>query len=223
MNDLMENVIPEIKQTEFNGRTSTKKSLLILAVIFFVVGAVLVAMYAYLSENRIYVEKSQITADAIDLSSQNGGILGQVMVGEGDRVEANAPVAQIGQEVVKTKTAGIITNVKNDIGKTFSPGEAVVTMVDPEELHVVAETQEDKGLSDIKVGQKAIFTVDAFGGKQYSGVVDEVSPSSRQGDVVFNISSQRQVNEFNVKIRFDHNQYPELKNGMSAKSWIYKD
>jgi hypothetical protein len=53
--------------------------------------------------------------------------------------------------------------------------------------------------------------------------VDEVSPTSRQSDVVFNISSQRQEQEFNIKIRFDVNKYPELKNGMSAKSWIYKD
>jgi PAS domain-containing protein len=90
-------------------------------------------------------------------------------------------------------------------------------------LRVVAQVEEDKGLANIKVGQRVAFTVDVFGSKKFEGVVDEVSPTSRQGDVVFNISSQRQVNEFNVKIRFDVSKYPELKNGMSAKAWIYTD
>jgi multidrug resistance efflux pump len=82
--------------------------------------------------------------------------------------------------------------------------------------------QEDKGLSQIKVGQSAIFTVDAFGSKEYSGIVDEISPTSNQGDIVFNISGTRQEQDFDVKVRFDTTQYPELKNGMSAKLWIYK-
>jgi len=77
-------------------------------------------------------------------------------------------------------------------------------------------------LSDIKVGQSAIFTVDAFGSKQYSGIVDQINPTSDTGDIVFNISGTRQEMNFDVKVRFDVNQYPELKNGMSAKLWIYK-
>jgi multidrug resistance efflux pump len=96
-------------------------------------------------------------------------------------------------------------------------------MIKPDDLRVVAQIEEDKGLSEVTVGQRAFFTVDAFGSKKFDGIVDEVSPTSRQSDVVFNISSQRQEQEFNIKIRFDVNKYPELKNGMSAKSWIYKD
>jgi len=64
--------------------------------------------------------------------------------------------------------------------------------------------------------------VDAFGSKTYKGVVDEVSPTSNQSDVVFNISDQRPTNQFEVKVRFDPTLYPELKNGMSAKIWVYK-
>jgi multidrug resistance efflux pump len=96
-------------------------------------------------------------------------------------------------------------------------------MINPEDLRVVARVEENKGLSDIQIGQKAIFTVDAFGSKEYSGVVDEISPTARSGDVVFNISSTREQQEFDVKIRFSILDYPELRNGMSAKAWIYKD
>ena len=95
-------------------------------------------------------------------------------------------------------------------------------MVDPSQLRVVAHVDEDKGLSDIMPGDQATFTVDAFGSKKFTGVVDDVSPTARQQDIVFNISDARQTDQFDVSIRFDTAAYPELKNGMSAKVWIYK-
>jgi hypothetical protein len=52
--------------------------------------------------------------------------------------------------------------------------------------------------------------------------VDEVAPTSEQSSVVFNISDQRPTNQFAVYVRFDPTQYPQLKNGMSAKIWVYK-
>jgi hypothetical protein len=95
-------------------------------------------------------------------------------------------------------------------------------MFDPNELRVIGQIDEDKGLSDVKVGQDVEFTVDAYGSKKYTGIVDEISPVSREGDVVFNISDKREVKQFDVKVRFDISKYPELKNGMSAKMWIKK-
>jgi len=74
----------------------------------------------------------------------------------------------------------------------------------------------------VSVGDAVTCTVDAFGGKSYQGVVDEVSPTSRARDVVFTISDQRPINQFDVKVRFAPAKYPELKNGMSARIWIYK-
>jgi multidrug resistance efflux pump len=94
-------------------------------------------------------------------------------------------------------------------------------MVDPTQLRVVGTIDENKGLDRIRVGQPATFTVDAFGSKQYVGIVDEISPTANSSDVVFNISNERETQQFNVKVRFDHTQYPELKNGMSAKLTIF--
>ena len=213
----------EQNENNRNSQSSTKNNLLILAILGFVTAIIVAGMYLLLAKNQIYVEKSQIVAPVINLSSQNEGKLDKLYVNPGDNVTENQIVAQIGQELVKTKDGGIIITTEDDMGKIFQPGEAVVTMIKPDDLRVVAQIEEDKGLSDVKVGQRAFFTVDAFGSKKFDGIVDEVSPTSRQGDVVFNISSQRQINEFNIKIRFDVNKYPELKNGMSAKSWIYKD
>lgn len=206
-----------------NERVSTRKAIFILAVCGFVLAGIIAAMYIFMEKNRIYVEKSQIIAPEIALSAFTVGKLEKIFVSPGDSVSENEVVAQVGQELVKSKDNGIIISTQNNIGKNFSSGETVVTMIKPEDLKVVAEVEEDKGFSEIKTGQRVFFTVDAFGAEKFEGVVDEVSPTFRQGDVVFNISSQRQVNDFNVKIRFDQNKYPQLKNGMSAKSWIYKD
>lgn len=206
-----------------NRQNSTKSNLLILAIFGFVAAGIIAGTYLFLAKNQIYVEKSQIVAPVIGLSPQGVGKLEKIYVNPGETVGENQIVAQVGQELIKTKDDGIIISADNNIGKTFSPGEPVVSMIKPSDLRVVAEVGEDKGFSEIKVGQRVFFTVDAFGSKKFDGVVDEVSPTSRASDVVFNISSQRQVNDFNVKIRFDENKYPELKNGMSAKSWVYKD
>lgn len=172
---------------------------------------------------RLVSDKAQISAATIDLAAQTPGVLEELYVHPGDTVKANEPVARVGNELVKAKIAGEIISTQDNVGKLFNRGEAVVTMIDPNDLRVVVRVEEDKGLSEVGIGQLATFTVDAFGGKRYVGTVDEISPTSRSSAVAFTISDKREVKEFNVKIRFDIAAYPELKNGMSAKVSIFKE
>ena len=67
-----------------------------------------------------------------------------------------------------------------------------------------------------------MFLASMLGSKTYDGIVDSIAPTARQSDIVFSISSKREEKDFNVYVRFDVSKYPELKNGMSAKMWIYK-
>ena len=143
-------------------------------------------------------------------------------LGAADIVAADTPVAEVGNQVLRTDRPGLVIDAPDMVGKTITPNEPVVTLIDPASLRVVAHIDEDKGLSDIRTGQLVTFTVDAFGSKQYTGVVSEIIPTSRQSGVVFNISDQREVRQFDVKIRFDVAKYPELRNGMSAKVTIFK-
>ena len=144
------------------------------------------------------------------------------MVKNGDLVKEDQLVAQVGNEFIKADTDGLIINVNDDLGKNFGPGQAVVSMIDPTNLRVVGHLEENKGLTDIKVGQQATFQVDAFGSKNFYGIVDEISETSRASDVVFNISDTRQQQIFDIKVRYNIADYPELKNGMSAKISVYK-
>jgi multidrug resistance efflux pump len=192
------------------------------------VGLVIIAIaggvfYLKVIASRVYIENALVEAPSITLAPQTSGILQQLYVQEGDIVPANTPVARVGNEIITTQVQSEVISVANNVGKIFNPGDPVVTVIDPSELRVVGTLDEDKGLSAIKVGQTAVFTVDTFGSKKYVGVVDEISPTSHEGDVVFNISDQRQVSQYDVKVRFETSAYPELRNGMSAKIWVYKN
>jgi multidrug resistance efflux pump len=170
--------------------------------------------------HTVAVDAASISAPEIDLSASQPGILQEVYVQVGDEVGANVPVARVGNELIKTQVAGVIISTAQTIGTQVNPTDTVVAMIDPTQLRVVGKVDENKGLSSIKVGDPVTFTVDAFGGRTFSAVIDEVSPTSEQSGIVFNISSQRQTQQFDVKARFDTSAYPELKNGMSARMWI---
>ena len=172
--------------------------------------------------NQIKIENSTISSPVINLSPTSMGILEEIYVKPGEKVEANTSVAKVGNEMINTKVAGIITSVNHAEGQVFSPGMPVASMINLDEERVVGKIDENKGLDQIKVGQIATFTVDAFGSKKFEGVVDEVSPISDDSSVVFNISDKRAVKQFDVKIKFDTSAHPEFKEGMSAKIIVYK-
>ncbi len=192
-----------------------------LAAVFVIAAGAGLIAYLIISGSRVYTDKASIAAPIIELSPQGSGTLQEIFVQEGDTVRADEAVAQVGNELIKTKVSGVIVSVPDKIGAAVAPGEAVVDMIDPSALRVVGNVDEDKGLSRIAVGDTVVFTVDAFGSEQFQGVVDEVAPSSNESGVVFNISDQREVKQFAVKARFDVAAHPELKNGMSARMWIY--
>ncbi|MDE1965798.1 MAG: efflux RND transporter periplasmic adaptor subunit [Patescibacteria group bacterium] len=196
---------------------------------FFIAGGLIVliilaagiASYLLITGGQVYTDKAQITAPLINLAPATGGTLNRVYVNPGDSVPAGAPVALVGNELVKTQIAGTVASTETNIGELVNPGQAVVTMLDPAALRLVAQVDENKGLSSLRVGDRATFTVDAFGGETFTGVVDEVSPTSHASGVVFNISGERQTQTFDVKIRYDVTAHPELKNGMSARLTVY--
>ena len=167
--------------------------------------------------DTVSIENSSISAPIINLSPTTSGTLKASYVQAGDIVAANTPLALIGTEVITSQVAGTIISIDNDLGTTYAPGQTVASMIQPSELRVVGQIDENKGLSKLSVGQPATFTVDAFGSKKYYGVIDSIAATSNASDVVFNISDEREEQIFDVKIRYDVTAYPELKNGMSAK------
>ncbi|MEI6479118.1 MAG: HlyD family efflux transporter periplasmic adaptor subunit, partial [bacterium] len=194
-------ILKEIKKEE-KDIAKVERTVWILSALIslLVLGAGIGLMYLGISNQSVYTDKVTISAPSINLSSAQGGILEEVYVHPGDLVKADTVLARVGNELIKTKVDSQVLSIDEDIGKIFNQGETVVTVIDPSSLRVVGQVDEDKGLSYIKVGQRAEFTVDTFGSKKYYGIVDEISPTSNQGDIVFNISDKRQINSFDVKV-----------------------
>lgn len=195
------------------------RGIIVLILIIVAIGGTALAYLTY-ANRSVYIEKSDIEAPEIDLAATAPGILNDMFVKAGDSVTANEVVARVGDQLLKSKVAGIVTKADAAVGQSFNAGQTVVAMIDPTALRIVGHLDENKGLDRIQVGQYATFTVDAFGSKKYSGIVDEVSPEARSGDIVFTISDQREEQVFDIKVRFDPTLYPELKDGMSARIWV---
>lgn len=214
----------EEKKLQKDLQDLNRRVMMVAAALVLVVGGGIAALaYMGVSSKSVYIENSDIEAPQVALASPDKGVLKNLYVVEGQTIAPNTIVAQVGETLVKSTAGGVVIAASKDIGKFVPENTPVVTTIDPTQLHVVGRLAEDKGLSDVQVGQKVTFTVDAFGSKQYVGTVDEVSPTSRTSDVVFSISDKRAVQEFNVKVYFDTSLYPELKNGMSARMWVYKN
>jgi multidrug resistance efflux pump len=216
--------MPEKKVQESNSlkRLARSRRFQVLVVVIAVAAAAGGIIYLQNAQSMVYIEKSGISAPVISLAPASPGFLDRIYVSEGSRVLKGGIIAQVSGQPIRAPSDGIILSVQNTPGGMISSQNPVATMLDPRELRVVGHIDEDKGLSDIKVGQNVTFTVDAFGQKVYRGTVESVSPTSRQQDIVFSISDQRAVSQFDVKVKFDTDAYPELKNGMSARMWVQK-
>ena len=210
------------KNNDNNNESIFKKgwvqSLIAVVLIF---GSLIGFLFLETTKNTVLIENSNLTAPVINLSPTAPGILNALYVKEGDRVPTNGEVALVGSQIISVQDGGIVASAPDVLGTYFSPGQTVVSIVNDAEMKVVGQIDETKGLSSLKVGQRATFSVDAFSGKTYEGVVDQISPVSNDTGVVFSISDQRPVKKFDVTVRFNVANYPELKSGMSAKITVY--
>lgn len=194
------------------------QSIILIVIIFGSLGAFL---YWQSQKGTILIENSTLVAPVVNLSPTAGGTLNALYVKPGDTVAAGAQVALVGTNVISTKEGGLISDTPEALGGYYNPGQSVVSMVVTSDMKVSGDIEETKGLKDVAVGQRATFTVDAFPGKEYAGIVDEVSVTSNDTGVLFSISDKRPTKKFVVKVRFDVSTYPELKNGMSAKITVH--
>jgi multidrug resistance efflux pump len=193
-------------------------SLIAFVAIFGLLGLFL---FWQVESSTVFIENSHLEAPIINLAASSPGVLNALYVKDGDSVLNNSPIALVGSETISAKDGGLVESAPEVLGSYFSPGETVVSIVNTPEMKVVGQLEETKGLDRIKVGQRATFSVDAFPGKTYEGIVDEISAASDDAGVLFNISDQRPIEKFDVKVRFNVAAYPELKSGMSAKITVY--
>lgn len=203
-------------------KTGRSRQILIGLAAFCILAAIAGGGYLLRQQRYVFSDNAEIEAPLIGLAAQSPGTLKRVYVKAGDAVRASQNVAWVGEETINAQVDGLVVDARGDIGAQYQPGQAVVTMIQPDELRVVARIDEDKGLKDIYQGQSAEFTLDAYGSRVFTGTVESVSPTKRANDVVFNISDKRETKQFDVKVRYEREEGVRYQNGMSARVWIIK-
>jgi len=215
----MENTTPQ-KQGKNHLKTPWVQSVIIIV---FISVVLFIFLYWLSVRDTVFIENSYLDAPVANISPTTPGMLNALYVKEGDKIAPDTQVALVGSDILYAKSGGIVASAPEVLGSYYAPGQTVVSVVDDSQMKVVGSIDETKGLKDIVAGERATFTVDAYPGKTYEGVVDEVDPVSEDTGVTFSISDERPVKKFDVKVRFDDSKYPELKSGMSAKITVYTD
>jgi len=194
------------------------QSLLGIIIVALVVSGILV--FKSIS-SYVKIDEGTITSPIISISPETSGILFDVYVKVGDEVKKGQILAQVGAESLTAKTDGVIVYISDVPGQYFTYATPVIKMIDKSEFRLVGTIKEDSGFSKINIGDVAVFTLDAFPGEKFTGVVDEISTTSKDSSVVFSISDKREVKDFTIKIKYDVENHPEIINGMSAKIKVY--
>ena len=171
--------------------------------------------------DRVYIEDSLIQAPIVSISPDGQGKVLDIKVYDGERVKRGDAVAVVGTSTLNAYEDGLVVSTNRAIGSIANPQVPVVQMINFSDMRVAGTIDENKGLNNVRLGQPVSFTVDALPGQTFWGYVDEISPTAKQTQLQFSVSSERPTQQFVVYARFNAYAASQIKNGMSAKMTIY--
>jgi len=145
------------------------------------------------------------------------------------QVKASVAQAELNLQyaTVKAPVKGIVSRKNVEPGQIVQPGQPLMAVIPLDDIWVTANYKETQ-LTNVRPGQRAIVTVDAFGGREFTGHVDSIAaatgarfsllpPENATGNYV------KVVQRVPVKIVLDGGQDAEhlLRPGMSVTPTIY--
>ncbi len=128
--------------------------------------------------------------------------------------------AAIGNAVIASPIDGVVLEKNLEIGEIAFPGTPVLTVADIEDTWIRIYVNE-KQLGHVKLGQKAVITVDSFPDRNFSGTVVSISDKAEFTPKTIQTKDERVKLMFSVKISVP-NQDRSLKPGMPADAYIIK-
>jgi membrane fusion protein (multidrug efflux system) len=132
----------------------------------------------FTNETRLSIEDASAHSGLRSLAAVNGAA---VAGGEARVVAAQAAVAaaklQLQYTVLTAPMAGTIARRSVEPGALVQIGQSLMSIVPDSALWVTANLKETQ-LTDVRVGQPATFTVDAYPGRRFEGTVVSLSPAT---------------------------------------------
>lgn len=201
----------------FKSKSNVRLFIIVVILISLAVGFFVYQIF----KDRVFIDNSIIDTPIVNISTQKQGLLTDLFAIEGKNIHKGDVVGLVGGETVVSNTDGLVIFTNKQIGSTVNALTTLIQIIVPSEMRIAGTIDENKGLNLISIGQVVSFTVDALPGKTFWGFVDEISPSAKQTQLAFSISSERPTQQFVVYAKFNAMAYPDIKNGMSAKMTIY--
>ena len=145
--------------------------------------------------------------------------------------QARATLAQaelnLQYTTIKAPVRGVVSKKGINVGQVVQAGQPLLAIVQIDDVWITANYKETQ-LRDMRPGQRAVISVDAYGGRKYTGKVDSVAgatgarfsllpPENATGNFV------KVVQRVPVKIVLDPGQDPDrlLRPGMSVTPTVY--
>ena len=145
--------------------------------------------------------------------------------------QARATLAQAQLDLdhtsVKAPASGYVSKKTVEVGQVVQPGQPLMAIVPLDDIWVTANFKESQ-LRKMRPGQRAVVSVDAYGGRRYQGHVDSISPATGARFSLLppeNASGNyvKVVQRVPVKILFEKGQDSEhvLRPGMSVVPTVF--
>ena len=128
---------------------------------------------------------------------------------------------------IRAPVAGVVSKKNVEVGQIVQPGQPLLALVPLEAVWLTANYKETQ-LKEMRIGQKATISVDAYGGRKYNGHVESIAavtgaktsllpPENATGNYV------KVVQRVPVKIVLEKGEDSErlLRPGMSVKPTIF--
>ena len=158
----------------------SKKAILLPILIVVVLLACSVGYYFFSVGNRYFsTDNAKVTAKMYDITPNMSGELLEWSAKEGQRVEKNQILGR--QAVLPYITSPIDgTVVKNNgvEGQIVNPATQLAVVADTDNMYIGVNIEETD-IVKIKVGQPVDVKIDAYSGKTFKGVVDEIDQTTQ--------------------------------------------
>jgi len=170
----------EMVQSESTKKKPKIKAILlaILVVVLLLAGGT--GLY-YLNQSRLYfsTDNAKVTAKMYNINPSLSGELLEWRAAEGDRVEKNEILGR--QEVLPYITSPINgTIIKNNgvVGEIVNPTTQLAVVADTDNLYIGVNIEETD-IMKIRLGQAVDVKIDAYPGKTFPGVVDDIDRTTQ--------------------------------------------
>ena len=145
-----------------------------------------------------------------------------------EQQQANLAQAELKLQyaTVKAPVSGVVSKKTVEIGQVIQPGQPLMAIVPLGEIWVTANFKETQ-LENIRIGQRAVVSVDAYGGRKFQGRVDSIAPATGAKFSVLPAQNAtgnfvKVVQRVPVKIVLDENEDTQhvLRPGMSVVATV---